>query len=121
MSDDPIAHGQLRAFVERLERMDEELRAINDDKKEIFAEAKGNGFDTKALKVVLRNRRMDPSERNELHALVDLYESALSGKLPDGDEPHRAPAPAHAREIIEEFPRPTPSHNPEGQDAEVRA
>ncbi|MEO9230890.1 MAG: DUF2312 domain-containing protein [Devosia sp.] len=92
---DSIEHGQLRAFVERLERMAEERKAIADDISEIYAEAKGNGFDTKALKIVIRKRAMDPNERLELEAIVDLYESALGG----------SPAPAHARvETIEQFP-----------------
>lgn len=77
MTRPSVEHDQLRAFVERLERMGEERRAIADDIKEIYAEAKGNGFDTKALKIVIRRREMDPAEREEQEALVDLYMGAL--------------------------------------------
>lgn len=77
MSADSVAQDQLRAFVERVERLDEELKAINEDKREIYAEAKGNGFDVPALKQVLKLRRMDHNERMERDAIVDLYMSAL--------------------------------------------
>lgn len=72
-----VAQDQLRAFVERVERMDEELKAINDDKKEIYAEAKANGFDVKALKAVIAARRKDEADRLEFEALIDLYRGAL--------------------------------------------
>lgn len=83
MSDDvtdtsqTVAAGQLRAFVERIERLNEEARAIGDDKKEIFAEAKGTGFDTKAIKQLIRLRRMDPAARQEEESILDLYKAAL--------------------------------------------
>lgn len=103
-----VAPDQLRAFVERIERMHEERRAIGDDIKEIYAEAKGNGFDTKALKIVIRHREQDIAERLELEAIVDLYKSALGMQdAPRDDDDHvpgrGVPAPARAREIIEEF------------------
>lgn len=69
--------GQLRSYVERAERLDEEIAGLNTDKKELFAEAKGNGFDVKALKQVLSIRRKDPAERAELNAVVALYLSTL--------------------------------------------
>lgn len=97
-NSDSVAHDQIRAFVERVERLDEELKAINDDKKEIFAEAKGNGFDVKALKIVIQKRRQDVSERMELEAVVSLYEAAL-GMTTMGDDEDDEPAPrARARE-----------------------
>ncbi len=105
VSPDRVAQDQLRAFFERLERMHEERKAIGDDIKEIYAEARGNGFDTKVMKIVLHKRGMDHAERMEQEALVDLYMSALgmaSGAARDDDD--RAPAPA--REIIEEFQPP---------------
>lgn len=74
---DAIAGDQLRAFVERLERLEEEKQAIADDMKDVFAEAKANGFDTKVLRQVLRMRRQDASERAELESLLDLYCRAL--------------------------------------------
>ncbi|TIL53792.1 DUF2312 domain-containing protein [Mesorhizobium sp.] len=72
-----VAAGQLRAFVERIERMNEEAKAIGDDKKEIYAEAKGTGFDTKAIKQLIRLRRMDPAARQEEESILDLYKAAL--------------------------------------------
>ena len=78
---DTVAGDQLRAFIERIERLDEELKAINEDKREVFAEAKGNGFDTKAMKIILQRRRQDQNERTELEALVELYESSLGSSV----------------------------------------
>ncbi|ESY21436.1 DUF2312 domain-containing protein [Mesorhizobium sp. LNJC391B00] len=72
-----VAAGQLRAIVERIERLNEEAKAIGDDKKEIFAEAKGTGFDTKAIKSLIRLRRMDPAARQEEESILDLYKAAL--------------------------------------------
>ncbi|TIX63301.1 MAG: DUF2312 domain-containing protein [Mesorhizobium sp.] len=81
MTDDDtsqtVAAGQLRAFVERIERLNEEARAIGDDKKEVYAEAKGTGFDTKAIKQLIRLRRMDPAARQEEESILDLYKAAL--------------------------------------------
>jgi uncharacterized protein (UPF0335 family) len=74
---DSVAQDQLRAFVERIERMEEEKKAIADDIKEIYAEAKGNGFDTKVLRQVIRIRKQDKSERLEQEAILDLYLAAL--------------------------------------------
>ena len=72
-----VAQDQIRAFVERIERMEEEKRAIADDFKEIYAEAKGNGFDTKVLRQVVKIRKQDHSERMEQEALLELYMAAL--------------------------------------------
>lgn len=72
-----VAQDQLRAFVERIERMEEEKKAISDDIKEIYAEAKGNGFDTKVLRQVIRIRKQDRAERLEQEAILELYLAAL--------------------------------------------
>lgn len=72
-----VAAGQLRALIERIERLDEEKKTIADDIKEVFAEAKGTGFDTKAIRKILRLRKKDQSERQEEQAILDLYMSAL--------------------------------------------
>lgn len=77
MADESVAQDQLRAFIERIERMEEEKKAISDDIKEIYAEAKGNGFDTKVLRQIVRIRKQDAAERMEQEALLDLYMSAL--------------------------------------------
>ena len=72
-----VAQRQLRAIVERVERVDEEIKALNADKSEIYSEAKGNGFDVKALKEIVRKRRKEPHEREEFDAIVDLYWQAM--------------------------------------------
>ena len=77
VSSDSVAQDQIRAFIERIERMEEEKKAIADDIKEIYAEAKGNGFDTKVLRQIVRIRKQDASERMEQEALLDLYMAAL--------------------------------------------
>ena len=77
VSSDSVAQDQIRAFIERIERMEEEKQAIADDIKEIYAEAKGNGFDTKVLRQVIRIRKQDASERMEQEALLELYMAAL--------------------------------------------
>jgi uncharacterized protein (UPF0335 family) len=77
VSTDSVAQDQLRAFIERIERMEEEKRGIADDIKEIYAEAKGNGFDTKVLRQIVRIRKQDHAERMEQEALLELYMAAL--------------------------------------------
>ena len=77
VSSDSVAQDQIRAFIERIERMEEEKKAIADDIKEIYAEAKGNGFDTKVLRQIVRIRKQDASERAEQEALLELYMTAL--------------------------------------------
>lgn len=77
VSSDSVAQDQIRAFIERIERMEEEKQAIADDIKEIYAEAKGNGFDTKVLRQIIRIRKQDHAERMEQEALLELYLAAL--------------------------------------------
>jgi uncharacterized protein (UPF0335 family) len=72
-----VAAGQLRAFIERIERLEEEKKTISDDIKEVFAEAKGTGFDTKAMRTIIRLRKKDQAERQEEEAVLDLYLAAL--------------------------------------------
>ena len=72
-----VAQDQLRAFVERIERLEEEKQAIAEDIKEVYAESKGNGFDTKVLRQVIRIRKQDRAERLEQEAILELYLSAL--------------------------------------------
>lgn len=67
----------LKGFVTRIERLEEEKRTIADDIKDVYAEAKGNGFDVKILRQVIRIRKQDKSEREEMQELLDLYLSAL--------------------------------------------
>jgi uncharacterized protein (UPF0335 family) len=72
-----IAGEQLKSIVERIERLEEEKKALADDIKEVYAEAKANGFDTKVLRTVVRLRKQDHAERQEQEALLDLYLHAL--------------------------------------------
>lgn len=76
-SGETVAQDQLRAFIERIERMEEEKAAIAADIKEIYAEAKGQGFHTKTLRKVINIRKQDPNERAEQKALLHLYMNAL--------------------------------------------
>jgi uncharacterized protein (UPF0335 family) len=75
--EDSVAQDQLRAFIERIERMEEEKAAIAADIKEIYAEAKGNGFDTKILRKIVTIRKQDANERAEQEAILELYMAAL--------------------------------------------
>ena len=68
---------RVQSLVTRIENLEEEKRSIMEDIKEVYSEAKSEGFDTKALRQVIRIRRMDRAERQELEALVDLYMSVL--------------------------------------------
>jgi uncharacterized protein (UPF0335 family) len=73
------AQSQLKAIIERIERLEEDKTAVQTDLKEVYAEAKGNGFDTKILRKVVRLRKQDKAKRQEEEALVDLYLSAIGG------------------------------------------
>jgi uncharacterized protein (UPF0335 family) len=86
MADESVAQDQLRAFIERIERMEEEKKAIADDIKEIYAEAKGNGFDTKVLRQVIRIRKLDHAERMEQEAILELYMTALGMSVAPRDD-----------------------------------
>ena len=72
-----LANDQLKAVVERIERLEEEKKAIADDIRDVYAEAKGNGYDTKALRTVIRLRKQDKAERQEQEALLETYMHAL--------------------------------------------
>ena len=72
-----FAQGQLRGLVERIERLEEEKKTIAADIKEVYAEAKGNGFDAKALRTIVRMRKMDSDERREQEEILETYLHAL--------------------------------------------
>jgi uncharacterized protein (UPF0335 family) len=76
-----IAGDQLRQYIERIERLEEEKTAIASDIRDVFAEAKSNGFDTKTMRQVLRIRKMEAHEREEQETLLDLYKRALGMAL----------------------------------------
>jgi len=78
-----VAGDQLRAFVERIEHVDEEIKALTQDKKDIYTEAKGQGFDVKILReVTIRIRKKDQKERDEEESLLDVYLQALATAPP---------------------------------------
>lgn len=74
---DTVAAGQLRAFIERVERLEEDKKSVSEDIKEIYAEMKANGFDTKAVRSIIRLRKKDQAEREGEEAMMDLYKAAL--------------------------------------------
>ncbi len=71
------AQGRLKSFIERIERLEEDKAGVANDLKEVYAEAKGEGFDTKILRKVVRLRKQDKVKRQEEEALIDLYLSAI--------------------------------------------
>jgi uncharacterized protein (UPF0335 family) len=77
-----VAADQLRTIIERIERLEEEKKEVAEQIKEVYAEAKGNGFDTKTLRKIVALRKKDPNERSEEEAMLDLYMHAL-GMTPD--------------------------------------
>ena len=77
-----VAVEQLRSIIQRIEKLEEEKAAIGADVKEVYAEAKGNGFDTKAIRQIIRLRKMDESDREEQELVLDTYKRAL-GMQPD--------------------------------------
>jgi uncharacterized protein (UPF0335 family) len=83
MSDVTIPGGKIRAFVERIENLDTELQELNEQKKEVFAEAKGEGFDVKILKEIVKLRKQDQEERDEREGLLDLYMRAMEQPGPE--------------------------------------
>ncbi len=72
-----FAKDQLKAIVERIEKLEEEKKAISDDIRDVYAEAKGNGFDTKALRAIIRLRKIEPTEREEQDLILETYMHAL--------------------------------------------
>jgi uncharacterized protein (UPF0335 family) len=76
MSDN-VAAEQLRLFIERIERLEEEKKGISDDIKDVYLESKSNGYDTKTMRAIVRLRRMEKNARDEAEALLETYKSAL--------------------------------------------
>ena len=72
-----VAKEQIRAIVERVERLEEDRKAISDDIKDVYAEAKGNGLDVKALRTIVRMRKQDADERAEQEAILETYLHAV--------------------------------------------
>jgi uncharacterized protein (UPF0335 family) len=77
-----VAGDQLRALVERIEHVEQEIKALTEDKKDIYAEAKGQGFDVKVIREVVRIRKKDPKEQDEVASLLDVYLHAIETAAP---------------------------------------
>ena len=77
MNTSSVNAGQLRAFIERIEKLEEEKRAIADDVKDVYAEAKGNGYDARILRKIISMRRQDLEKRKEEESILDVYLAAL--------------------------------------------
>ncbi len=77
MADDTVAADQLRLFIERVERLEEEKKGISDDIRDVYAEAKANGYDPKIMRMIVRLRRMESHARQEQDAILETYRSAL--------------------------------------------
>jgi len=78
--DEPVANfakDQLKSIIERIERLEEEKKAISDDIRDVYAESKGNGFDVKALRTIIRMRKQDADERAEAETILETYMQAL--------------------------------------------
>lgn len=85
MSDVGIAGGRIRSFVERIEHIEAEIAELSEGKKEVFAEAKGEGFDIKVIKEIIKLRKQDQDERDEQETLLDLYMKAMD-TAPEAEE-----------------------------------
>ena len=77
MSDGNVAADQLRLLIERIERLEEEKKGVADDIKDVYAEAKSTGYDTKTMRAVVRLRKLEAHTRQEMDALLETYRSAL--------------------------------------------
>ena len=77
MADGAVAADQLRLFIERIERLEEEKKAMADDVRDVYAEAKANGYDTKTMRGIVRLRKMETHVRQEADALMETYRQAL--------------------------------------------
>lgn len=83
MSDITIPGGKIRSFVERIENLDSEMQELSEQKKEVFAEAKNDGFDVRILREIIKLRKEDKNERDEREGLLDLYMRAMETASPE--------------------------------------
>ena len=86
-----VSGQHLRQYIERIERLEEDKKVIAEDIKEVFLEAKANGFDVKIMRKVISLRKLDAAEREELETLIDVYKAAL-GMIPGNDDADEAAA-----------------------------
>jgi uncharacterized protein (UPF0335 family) len=101
--------GRLRSFIERVERVEEEIKELNASKSDIYKEARGEGFDVKTMRKVVSARKLDPADRDEADALFDLYWSALNGTgTDDATHVHVHEAKSYAEAKVSSAPVPKP-------------
>ncbi len=81
-TSDEILGSRILSIIERIEQLEEEIKALNEGKKEVFAEAKGEGYDVKVLREILKLRKLDRDERDEQESLLDLYMRAIADAEP---------------------------------------
>ncbi len=81
MAEGTVAADQLRLFIERIERLEEEKKAIADDVRDVYSEAKANGYDTKIMRMIVRLRKMETHTRQEQDALLETYRAALGSSV----------------------------------------
>lgn len=114
MSEGSVAADQLRLLIERVERLEEEKKGINDDIKDVYLEAKATGYDVKMMRQIIRLRKMDPNDRRAMQAILETYMAALgmddgAGPAPDMFQGHdgrpdpATPAPAPTASEAERF------------------
>lgn len=77
MAEAAVSDDQLRLFIERIERLEEEKKGLADDARDVYSEAKSVGYDTKIMRQIVRLRKMSHQDRQEMEAILDLYKSAL--------------------------------------------
>ena len=77
MTEGAVSNDQLRLFIERIERLEEEKKGVSDDVRDVYSEAKSNGYDAKIMRQIVRLRKMTNDDRAEMEALLDTYKSAL--------------------------------------------
>lgn len=77
MSDAPVSDDQLRLFIERIERLEEEKKGISDDIRDVYLESKSQGYDPKIMRQIVRLRQLPPHDRKEMEQILDIYKNAL--------------------------------------------
>lgn len=77
MNDAPVSDDQLRLFIERIERLEEEKKGISDDIRDVYLESKSQGYDPKIMRQIVRLRKLPPHDRKEMEAILDIYKNAL--------------------------------------------
>jgi uncharacterized protein (UPF0335 family) len=77
MSEANVTEEQLRLFIERVERIEEEIKGAQDDRKDVYTEAKANGYDPSIMRQIVRLRKMPVNDRKEMESLLEVYKSAL--------------------------------------------